>query len=112
MVALKIDHFVRGKSTVFNIPAEGGELHDEDHLNAGDVDNAPVVDELAVNVVDGHVAHEEDEADPWHEGAMNVFGNGVCPNGADQDSADASPEIEEPNEVEQGHPRLGSIVFP
>ena len=93
VIALEVGHFFRREAPVFDVPAEGGEFHDEDHLHAGDVDQASVVDELAVDVVDGHVAHEEDEADPWHKRAVDVFGNGVCSSRADQDSADACPQI-------------------
>ncbi len=93
MIALKISDLIRREATVFDVPAEGSQLHNEDHLYACDVDGARIVDELAIDMVDRHVTHEEDEADPWHEGAIDVTGNGICPNRADEDCANAGPEI-------------------
>lgn len=86
-----------------DVPQEAGELHDHDHLRAGDVYNAWLAADLAIDLVDGEVAHEEDEADPWHVWAVYVCGHGVCADGADEESANAIPKTEEADEIEQGH---------
>lgn len=77
-----------------HVPEEGGELHDHDHLGAGDVDDAGLAADLPVDLVDGKVAHEEDEADPGHVGAVDVLGKGVGADGTDEEGADAIPEVE------------------
>lgn len=87
---------------VRHVPAKGRELHDEHHLGARDVDGGRVVGHLATNVADGHVAHDEDEADPRHVGAgAQVFRNGVDAASADEERDDAIPQIEQTDEVEE-----------
>ena len=59
-------------------------------------------------MVDRHVSHEKDKAYPWHEWTIYIFGDQVCSSGADEERADATPKIEEANEVEQRDPRSWS----
>lgn len=63
---------------------------------------------LPMDVIGRHVAHEEDETNPWHERSIHILGNEVCPSGADEEGPDTSPKIEEADEIEEGDPRLGS----
>lgn len=98
---LVIGQLLLRQTAVVDVPAEGGELHDQNHLGTGDVNILRLVPELAIQVVDGHVAHQEDEADPWHQRALDVFGNDIGTGGADEQGAEASPEVEETDEVEE-----------
>jgi len=55
-------------------------------------------------VADAHVAHEEDEGNPGHVGrAAQELGDGIGADGGDEEGAQAIPEVEEPDEVEDGH---------
>ena len=65
-----------------NVPTERRELHDQDHLGASDINRLRIVDDLAVDVADGHVAHQEDEADPGHQRSINVVGDQIGTGGA------------------------------
>ena len=101
-VLLQLRQLVGRQLAVGDVPAEGGQLHDEHHLGSGDVDDGGVVCNLALDVADGHVAHEEDEADPGHVGAAaQVLCDGVGAAGADGEGDDAIPEVEEADEVEE-----------
>lgn len=83
-VLLKVGEVIFGKNTVGHVPAESAELHDEHHLRSCDIDRARVIEALAHNVVDAHMAHEEDEADPWHvRGAPEELCDRVHANGGD-----------------------------
>lgn len=100
---LELGQLVGRQLAVGDVPAKGRELHDEDHLRAGDVDCGRVVGDLAIDVADGHVAHDEDEADPGHVGAAaEVFGDGVGAARADEKRDDAIPQIEQADEIEEG----------
>lgn len=93
---------VGGKLAVRHVPAKGRKLHHENHLGPRYVDNGRVVVYLAVDVADGHVAHDEDEADPRHiRAGTEVFGNGVGAASADEERDDAIPQIEQADEVEE-----------
>lgn len=73
-----------GQSAVVDVPTEGGQFHGQDHLCTGDVDERRVVDHVSVDMVDGHVAHHEYKADPWHEGALDIFCYEIGSNGANE----------------------------
>lgn len=62
-------------------------------------------------MIDRHVAHEEDESDPWHERSIYIFCYEICTCRADEKSADASPEIEEANEIEKRDAILESDIY-
>lgn len=99
---LGLGQLVGGKLAVGHVPAKGRKLHDENHLGARDVDNGRVVVDLAVDVADGHVTHDEDEADPRHVRAgAEVFRDGVGAASADEERDDAIPQIEQADEVEE-----------
>jgi len=51
-------------------------------------------------MVDGHMSHEEYEAEPWHVVIFDIFGDQVCSRRADEQRSDACPEIEESDQVE------------
>lgn len=55
---------------------------------------------MPVDVADGHMAHEPDEADPWHVRALDVGGYGVGGHGVEGDGEEAAPEIEEADDEE------------
>lgn len=61
---------IRWKLSISDVPAEGGEFHEQDHLGAGDIDSRRIVGCLSPDVADGHVTHEVEEADPGHVGAV------------------------------------------
>lgn len=68
---------------------------------AGNVDRGWIVGKLALELVHAHVAHEEDEADPWHVGASaEEEGDGVGATRGKEDGSQAIPEIEQADEVE------------
>lgn len=37
------------------------------------------IGELAINMIDRHVAHDEHKSYPWHERTIHIRGNKVCP---------------------------------
>lgn len=99
---LGLGQLVGGKLAVRHVPAKGRKLHHKNHLGPRNVHHGRVVVYLAVDVADGHVAHDEDEADPRHVGAgAEVFGNGVGAASADEERDDAIPQIEQADEVEE-----------
>lgn len=101
-VLLQLGQLVGGELPIGHVPAKGRELHDEHHLGAGDVDDVGRVCDLALDVADGHVAHDEEEADPGHVGAAaQELCDGVGAARADEQSEDAIPEVEEADEVEE-----------
>ena len=57
------------------------------------------IDRLSMKMVDRHMAHEEDEPEPWHEIVLDISGNNVCASGADEERSYSCPEIEKPDEV-------------
>lgn len=101
-VLLQLGQLVGGQLAVGDVPAKGRELHDEHHLGAGDVDDVGRVGHLALDVADGHVAHDEEEADPGHIGAAaQELCDGVGAARADGQGEDAIPQVEEADEVEE-----------
>lgn len=91
-VLLEVGEMVIRKNTIGHVPAEGAQLHDEHHLRSCDINRAWVIETLAHNVVDAHVAHEEDEADPRHiRRAPEELCDRVCANGRDEDGSEANP---------------------
>lgn len=92
---LGLGQLVGRKLAVRHVPAKGRKLHDENHLGARNIDNGRVVVHLAVDVADGHVTHDKDEADPRHiRAGAEVFRNGVATASADKKRDDAIPQIE------------------
>lgn len=55
-------------------------------------------------MADGHVAHEENEPDPWHERPFNICSDQVCCNRIDQDDDEAAPQVKQSDEIENGNP--------
>lgn len=105
---LGVGQVVVGELSVGDVPAKGAQLHEEHHLGARDVDARGVVGDLAVDVVDRHVAHDKGEADPWHVRARaEEPGDAVGAAGADEEGADAGPEVEQADEVEEGDAGVG-----
>lgn len=99
---LRLGQLVGGKLAVRHVPAKGRKLHHKNHLGACNVHHGRVVVDLAVDVADGHVTHDEDEADPRHVRAgAEVFRNGVGAASADKERDDAIPQIEQADEVEE-----------
>ena len=94
-----------------HVPAEGRKLHDQHHLCARYVDQMGISVVLAVDVVDRHVAHEEDKTDPWHEPSIDVVRYRVGSGGADEQRAYAIPEVEETDEVEAGHEDYEEVLL-
>ena len=50
-------------------------------------------------MINRHMAHKEDEPEPWHEVVLDIFGNNVCAGGANEERSYSCPEIEKPDEV-------------
>jgi hypothetical protein len=49
------------------------------------------------------VGHQEDEADPWHiGGAAKELRDGVGASGREEEGAQAIPQVEEADEIENG----------
>jgi hypothetical protein len=93
VISLDFAKFRVRKSTVLNVPAEGSELHDQDHLSSCDVENRWIVDGLSVDVVHRHVAHKEDKADPWHVRGVDFRGDEVGTAGTDEYGPQAGPQV-------------------
>jgi len=85
-----------------NIPAERSELHNQDHLRAGDIDGTRIVYNLSVDVIYGHVAHEKDKAYPWHKWPVYEVRDGVGTGGADKECSDSRPQVKESYEIKCG----------
>lgn len=64
---------------------------------------------MSVDVADGHVTHEEDEAEPWHVWSLDVGGDEIGADCVDQNHNHAAPEIEETDQVEDGDARMFSL---
>lgn len=91
-VSLVIGELVLGQYAIGHVPAEGAEFHNHHHLRARDVNHAGIVGGLACDVVDAHVAHQEDEANPWHVWrATEGLGDGVGAARRDRDGAQPAP---------------------
>lgn len=58
-----------------------------------------------MNMIDRHVAHDEDKSYPWHERTIHVRSNEVRPSRAYEKRADARPKVEQANQVEERDPR-------
>lgn len=95
-----------------HVPAKSSELHDKHHLCASNVDRLGSVPELSVKVVDRHVAHEKDEADPGHERTVDISGDGICSSRANEQRPHACPEVEKTNQVKERDPCSFSERFP
>lgn len=100
---LRVGQLIIRELSVGDVPAKGAQLHEEHHLGTRDVDARGVVGDLAVDVVDRHVAHDKGETDPWHIRARaEELCDAVGAAGADEEGAGAVPEVEEADEVEEG----------
>lgn len=67
-------------SSIVGVPAESGQLHDQNHLCARDIHRARIGLDLAIDVGDRHVAHEKHKAYPWHVRAFDKTADGVGAN--------------------------------
>lgn len=90
-ILLMVIEFILGLLAIPHIPAKGRQLHHHDHLYTSDVHGTRVICHLTVDMVERHVTHEEYEANPWHIRTLDVFGNGIGADGANQDRANAIP---------------------
>ena len=59
-------------------------------------------------MIDRHMPHKKDESYPWHQGSIHVCSNQVCPGRTYEQCTNASPQIEEPNEVKERDAEPGS----
>ena len=57
---------------------------------------------MPVDVVERHVAHQKDETYPWHIGRVYSGCDEIGSTSADEDGPEASPHVEEANQVEHG----------
>lgn len=71
-----------------------------------DVYNAGVIDKLPRDMTDGHVTHQEDKSNPWHERATDITSDEVGTSRAYQDGSDARPKIEKTNKIENRNARI------
>lgn len=53
-----------------------------------------------MDMVDRHVAHEHNEADPWHERSLDEVGDRICHYCGNHQRLETGPEGEEADEVE------------
>lgn len=67
-----------------------------------DIHQRRIVDELSNDMIDRHVAHQKHEPNPWHQGSVNIFGDEIGAGRTDEHRPYAGPEVEEPDEVEEG----------
>jgi hypothetical protein len=58
------------------------------------------------------MAHEKDEAYPWHETPIDVVCNSIGTHSADQDSPDACPKVEQAYQIEQGDRNDKAVLLP
>ena len=56
-----------------------------------DVDKAGIIHELSIDVVHGHMTHEEHESDPRHPWSLHVQSDEISSSGADEDCTDTGP---------------------
>ena len=76
-ILLRIRQLLWREATIMNIPTERRQLHDHHHLGASDVDGLRLLDNLTIDVADGHVAHQDHESDPRHQGSIDVVGDRI-----------------------------------
>lgn len=93
MLFLEIGQFRIGQASVLHVPAKGGKFHDHDHLGAGDIGSRGIVQPLAYDVTNRHVAHKEDEADPWHKRRIDLGSDKVGAIGTECQREEAIPQI-------------------
>lgn len=65
-----------------------------------------------MDMVYGHVAHQEDESEPWHECSVHVVCQGISDNCVDGDGSDATPQIEKTRQVEYCNCYYEGILLP
>jgi hypothetical protein len=58
------------------------------------------------------MAHEEDEAYPWHETPVDVVCDGIGTYRADRDGPNACPKIEQAHQIEQGDGNDKAVLLP
>ena len=73
-------------------------------VHTSDVDPLRSVDKLPSHLVDGHVAHKKCKTNPWHKRPFHIASNRIGTDRADEQCADASPEIKKANKVEKRYP--------
>ena len=70
-------------------------------MHTGDIYSARAVQRLTVDVINGHMAHKEHEAYPWHIRAFDVGCNGISAPSTNEEGAYAIPEIEKSYQIKQ-----------
>ena len=63
-------------------------------LHTSDIDSARIVQRLAVDMVDRHMAHKEHKAYPWHIWTFDVGSDSICTSSTNEKGTYAIPEIE------------------
>lgn len=86
-----------------HVPTKGGKLHDENHLGSSDVHRAGIIENLPMYMIHGHVPHEKEEANPWHQWPVDVKGDDICAYRADKEGSDTRPQVEQSNKVKGRH---------
>jgi hypothetical protein len=95
-----------------DVPAEGMKFHDQHHLRSCDIHCLRVIEDLAVDMVDRHVAHEKDEPNPGHQRAIHIVGNGIGTGCAVKKCTQAIPEVEKTDKVEERDTDNERVLFP
>lgn len=111
-VLLRVGELTLRQTAVVHVPAEGGELHDQHHLRTGHVHDRGIVEDLPLDLVHGQMSHQEQERNPGHQRAVHVVRDQVRPRRAEEQGAQAIPQVEEPHEVERGDCNDEDIFLP
>ena len=62
-------------------------------LYTGNINPPRGVDELPLQLIDGHMAHNKHKAYPWHERSFHISSDNVSTNRADQQCTDPRPKV-------------------
>ena len=66
-----------------------------------DINRTWIVGNLSIYVINGHMAHQHHESDPWHKRSLNEGRDHISGGSREEYGSDPAPEIKDAYKVEE-----------